>query len=51
MVEDDILTVEDNPYEGLEDLTSFKVQLVAEDNDDNDSDDSIKIVKTIVVRK
>ena len=51
MVEDDILTVEDNSYEGLEDLESFKVQLVAEDNDDNDSDDSIKIVKTIVVRK
>ena len=51
MADDDILTVEDNSYEGLEEAASFKLYIVADEIDDKNTDDSIKTVKTIVVTK
>ncbi len=51
MAEEDILTIEDNEYEGLEDAESFNLYIVAEDIDDKNADDSIKAAKTIIVTK
>ena len=51
MADDDILTVEDNSYEGLEEAASFTLYIVADEIDDKNTDDSIKTVKTIVVTK
>ncbi len=48
MAEDDILDLEDNPYEELEDATSLKLHIVAEDSDDKDQP-TIKFVKTVIV--
>ena len=51
MADDDILTVEDNSYEGLEEAASFTLYIVADEIDDKNTDDSIKTVKSIVVTK
>lgn len=47
MVEADILTTEDNPYEEMDGRTINSVYVIAEDNDDDN--DTIKTAKTIIV--
>ena len=51
MADEDILTVEDNSYEGLEEAASFTLYIVADEIDDKNTDDSIKTVKSIIVTK
>ena len=51
MADDDILTVEDNSYEGLEEAASFTLYIVADEIDDKNTDDTIKTVKSIIVTK
>lgn len=51
MAEEDILTTEDNPYEGLEDATALKLAIVADKDDSNTDGADIYVVKSIVVKK